>query len=351
MSNFIREPWIHSLLCAQLYQNAIPSTSQRCQLVDVVGKADALEVIVSDRVHSITAVLSGESTANFKKIYALDWVDVKGCLMTLDRFYFDYSFEKNAFFIYTEDFSYFGSEGEVIGDPVSVNHAKDIKEVLGHDICRRLHIGELDPLYCVVERETSERRRALDLILRDTVGAHTEAHNRRPNGGENTAALPKHGDFVDTGAYMAEASQDQACEAIAARSEDQAASLAQNDAGIFCEVSCSSAASMTTCVSSKEDCTASSSNEQHSLQKEGSAEGGVSKEDAAHASERPDCRKTDEPALSRCDATSRTVLPSPVCCKKEKGVIDFRDISPTANFDLSIFTRRRKSRTADNSTT
>lgn len=348
MSSFIREPWIHSLLSAQLYQNAIPSTSQRCQLIDIIGKADALEVIVSDRVHSITAVLSGESTINFKKIYALDWVDVKGCLMTLDRFYFDYSFEKNAFFIYTEDFSYFGSEGEIIGDPVSVNHAKDIKEVLVYDICGKLHINELDPLHCVVEREVGERRRIIDLILGNTVGEHTEVLKRCSNVYVNTENLMKQDHFVGTSICETETSQDQAHTVFATQSREHATSPVQNGDSSCSRTSSSSVENIMMCTSSQEECDVSSSNRQHSLQEKCAAEGDTSKENVVDSQEMSDCGKIDGPVLSEYDDATCSVFPLPVCHKKEKGVINFQGTSSAANFDLSIFTRKKKNKTSHN---
>ncbi|KAL0265635.1 UNVERIFIED_CONTAM: hypothetical protein PYX00_011348 [Menopon gallinae] len=310
MSNFVREPWIHSLLSAQLYHNTVPSTSQRCQLIDVVGEADALEVIVSDRTHSITALLSRESTTSFKKIYALDWVDVKGCLMTLDRFYFEYSFEKNAFFIYTEDFSYFGSEGEIVGDPVSVNHVKDIREVLAHGMCGKLHICELDPLYATAADEADERRGAPGTLTGRCIGENAE----KTVGGAGMASPQEQGSVPNSKTDgCTDVSGVPVCRVPAGLLDDETSSAAYGYGAEGENPPPTASAGM--CADKQEDCIASS------------------REPAPPVSER-----------SSCEEDASVALPSAPCRSREKGVIDFQGRYAPSNFDLSIFVKRKRDR-------
>lgn len=165
MSNFIREPWILSSLLTQIHKHALPSLSFQCQLIEIVCENDTLEVIVSDCHHSITAILGAESVSNFRRIYAQDWVEIKGCFLSLDVFAFDYSFERNVFFANVAEFSYFGSECEIIGDPMSVNGAKGVREILSHEICKRLHFSEL----CAATEflKTEGRKEILDIVVCD----------------------------------------------------------------------------------------------------------------------------------------------------------------------------------------
>ena len=165
MTAFIREPWILSSLYAQIYKNTEPVPSLQCQLIEVVRETETLEVVISDGLHYITAILSNKSISSFKTTYAQDWPEIKGCFVTLDDFFFDYLFEKNVFFVDVEEFSYFGSESETIGDPTSVNKAKDICEILSNEICMKMHSSMLDVSLKFLESEHGERRCHLERLF------------------------------------------------------------------------------------------------------------------------------------------------------------------------------------------
>eukprot|EP00866_Antonospora_locustae_P002169 jgi/Antlo1/2169/253 len=129
---------------------------------------------------------------------------------------------------------------------------------------------------------------------------------------------------------------------------DYTASPVQNSDSGCSRAFSSSDSSVTMCVSSQEECVVSGGNRQHTLHEECAAKNDTSKENVIHTPERPDCSKIQESALFECTTTTCSVLPPSICYKKERGVIDFHDIGPTTSFDLSIFTKIKKNRTADN---
>lgn len=152
MSSFVKKPWIFPSLEAKLYKNEILNVDAHCQLVEIIHEITKLEVIVSDCINTITAIIDTAPLESFKSIYSQDWIEIKGCFMILENFDFEYSLEKNIFVLKVGDFSYLGSECEVIGDPISVNQIRSIKDILNSQACRRLHFSELDVpsnLYCL----------------------------------------------------------------------------------------------------------------------------------------------------------------------------------------------------------
>lgn len=145
MTYVISSPWIHKSLLEELTDFTAPAKYAQAQLIDIIRINDdeSVEIRISDKSHQISAHLSSETCKNFKALYAQSFLDIKGCLINIENFTFEFSFETVSFYLNVEFFTYFGSECEIHGDPIDIHQSKAIKEYIAQNMCRAISKSEL----------------------------------------------------------------------------------------------------------------------------------------------------------------------------------------------------------------
>ncbi|CAD26051.1 hypothetical protein [Encephalitozoon cuniculi GB-M1] len=163
---FLRDFWIEKTIYEQVYNTAgrwkrKQKTSFNAQMIDVVKRRSdsSFEVCVSDSRHFIDAVLAREAIEEFGREVACGIEDVKGCYITVDEFYYEYSFASRRFFVWIEKFTYCGGECDTYGDPSDINEACFLRSLANSPLYMKPVPGELMVHKTAIGCVGSERER------------------------------------------------------------------------------------------------------------------------------------------------------------------------------------------------